>query len=527
MENDIKNNEHTHNLNNKNGIKKYYINNKEELLNKDIWSIIITYLNYEDNWKIILLKKENLELLYSDLCPKEIFQNFNKLIKIKTKQITEIVLKNIKINRYDDVFTTYNNINDLECYKNCFLYKNGEIFQVYSRLIQFFYRNKKQYPNLIDLNKNMNLINNYRSLNKYENQLFFHININTNEKDIFNRGNDIMKNFFMNMNKFFFYEKWKDLIDWDFFNLFGGSLLRCLMKNTENIENIYDYQDLDFFVIRNYYARHFDFDYYDKDEFENKIIEFMKKIEGKYKFYAHYEIGYQRINIYINFSEPLNENKTEKKNFRKKYLYARDLKTIPIYKERFFKFVKDKINKHGYIVKVYKQSENIIKKINENLYSKNNNNNKAFVKFQFINKDFRKNFLGIDEDMRKDIIYGFDLDCCQLCFQKENLYSTIAFIQSYNTNTFINYNLNLGNYKNNKIPYRNFKYIKRGLNLLLSYEFKTIEKKFIEETKKKYEEYLKTINTNSIKLSQRDIVYLKKTKNDSQSLLNEFIKFLN
>ena len=81
-------------------------------------------------------------------------------------------------------------------------------------------------------------------------------------------------------------------------------------------------------------------------------------------------------------------------------------------------------------------------------------------------------FIWIGEGFKPwSILHIFDLDCCQVGFDGDNVVSKFAFLQSITTNTMINYKLLNNSFMKNTFLPRTKKYSKRGFQLIVPHNF--------------------------------------------------------
>lgn len=149
-------------------------------------------------------------------------------------------------------------------------FHRSDVFQCYTRLFSYHLFNIGPSISLFD---KMFLFEK-RELNNYETKLF------DTPKKCSPKSICSQKEFEANLNKFFKFKKWKDLIDWKLFYLVGGSVLKCVLKEPFKSRN----QDVDFFFVGSDYQEYEDFinEFEDSaDDFEAKEIKEM----GEYEFY--------------------------------------------------------------------------------------------------------------------------------------------------------------------------------------------------------------------------------------------------
>eukprot|EP01084_Bolivina_argentea_P291107 500272_1 len=247
------------------------------------------------------------------------------------------------------------------------------------------------------------------------------------------------KKFIQNMNKHFHLDKWCPYIYWDFYNIAGGSILKCISKNSFDSCTK---QDIDLF----YAVKH-------KTSKERQIANktyahlFMNKMvdNGYQVVYDEHNFFYWNlIDVAVNFkSNPFQMGKF----------------TVSEYLSPFFT--------------LYGTFSNF-----EDL------NNDNWVKFQFISlaevTQFKKciwpeNKYSINIIHHDNIISNFDLDICQIRFDGNNVFCTFAFIFAVASMSCINYKMPLRENFNRNVDWRSMsraiKYHNRGYILLVPTPF--------------------------------------------------------
>lgn len=214
-----------------------------------------------------------------------------------------------------------NAIYSISCFNNVRCFYNSDLFQLYSRLIPYnIIYISNNFP-LVDLYDEYYLLNSKRNLNKEELKMFKIFEnkreniekteenktkiekkkININEDKTQERIIVTFNEFLDNLNNLFFYNEWKDEFDWEDFNLFGGSVLKCLLKETFESDGK---QDLDFFYIGD--------DYY---SFKKSIEIFRKNLENKGLECEDNEDTYVRT-VSVKFNSKKDKNEKEKIAFQ-------------------------------------------------------------------------------------------------------------------------------------------------------------------------------------------------------------------
>eukprot|EP01084_Bolivina_argentea_P029841 55365_1 len=241
-----------------------------------------------------------------------------------------------------------------------------------------------------------------------------------------------------NLEQHFNFSKWKDHINWNAYNIAGGSLLKCISSQSFDSCGI---QDIDlFYSFTNETLS-------EKGESNNKhAYKFMDSMNGIgypviYNCHIYEECNLNVIDIHVNF-QSINKQ-----------------------------FLMDQID---YQEKYNVSDEQFQQHLNDNLWTK----------FQFISIFDRLDIdsRGWEEDdsmitvQHDAIISNFDLDICQIRFNGTNVFCTFAFIFAISSMTCISYKLpNRKDFSDNIdwIAFdRAIKYNNRGYKLLVPHTFK-------------------------------------------------------
>eukprot|EP01080_Neovahlkampfia_damariscottae_P006718 gene6718-10883_t len=205
-------------LDNGMSIKFYFVNEKMDTFKN--------FLNYKrkrtkvsDEWKIIPMIEyfpdEIFQLIFQYVCP-EILKYFscglisNRFEWLKSDQI---ILKE---------YIRKNNI--LRCFEYMSIFHCTPQFQMFSRCLPYFLEFKVVSRELINIFDNLYLMK-PRELNEFEQKLY-----KTSDKKIESKTIVSYSKFIENLNSMFCFKQWKDLIDWKYFKIAGGSLLNCIIN---------------------------------------------------------------------------------------------------------------------------------------------------------------------------------------------------------------------------------------------------------------------------------------------------------
>eukprot|EP01080_Neovahlkampfia_damariscottae_P006610 gene6610-10773_t len=164
-------------------------------------------------------------------------------------------------------------------FKNLIPYFETPTFQLICRIIPYTTTKIGETFSIYD---NLYLIN-PRKLNKFELNLFQLRNTNIMPKSIVSQ-----KEFLNTFNQEFKFEFWKDLLQWEYFKVIGGSILKCLLKNSFKAKET---QDIDIFFKGDYYS--FDDAYY-------KFFEELKQYEATEEFHDDYIDRIRTIHVTID-----------------------------------------------------------------------------------------------------------------------------------------------------------------------------------------------------------------------------------
>jgi hypothetical protein len=183
---------------------------------------------------------KDIEMIQS--IPREILQNIflyldsNTLKKISyatSKQLNwiqsdETMIKEI-LKKNQDIFTP-------EIFDLCTPFKGTSEFQLMSRILPY---KREIISDPFNLYENLYLLS-PRELNSLEEKLF------TLQKNEAPKPKSIVSydQFIENFQTEFLFDKWKNFLDWDYFQIIGGSLLKCLLKYSF----ISNKQDVDIFI---------------------------------------------------------------------------------------------------------------------------------------------------------------------------------------------------------------------------------------------------------------------------------------
>jgi hypothetical protein len=210
---------------------------------------------------------------------------------------------------------------------------DSNIFHTYSRIMPY----SPNYQNELNLYDNIYLFKE-RKLNSLELSLFDCAD--SKPKKITSYDNFIKK-----MNSKFYFDSWKDYINWNYFHIAGGSILNCILEESFDSTD----QDVDIFF------------HSSTGSFDNQFQLFLDAIQ--------------------NF----------KPNVKYSNFYVENVRTVSM-----------------------------------EIDSKP-------LKIQFISLGL-ENFSGF--------LSTFDVDCCQIGFNSQEIVTTFSFIQSINTGAMMNYKLN-------------------------------------------------------------------------------------
>jgi hypothetical protein len=301
----------------------------------------------------------------------------------------------LKLKLYQPTISEIFNPENFELFSG---YYNTPEFQTYSRLFSY---HLFEIAKTIPVYENLYLFKK-RKLNHLEEKLF-DVHGEYYPKELVSRDQ-----FLENFNSFFKVNDWRDFIEWENFFLVGGSVLKCILKDSFDGES----SDIDLFFIGECY---YDF----KDSFIS-TLEKAKHVLNP-EIYKNYDI--------------------------------------------------EKIIKTNDIWELEHTSQYIL-----NLFLIIN---KKKLKFQFIWYDSIKSSTSMNPER---ILNIFDIDCCQIGYDGENVRCSYSFIQSINTGTFINYKfVNSQENVSNFFP-RTMKYIDRGFTLIHSHKF---DKKLLKQLDKR------------------------------------------
>lgn len=129
-----------------------------------------------------------------------------------------------------------------KCFTEMQAFYGTPIFQAYSRLMPYnLIHLQNKFP-LVALHKHLYLVNQYRKLNSWEMNLF---KLFDGKDPKLPKGPVVhtLKQFEKKMDEEFHLRKWRDVMDWESFFLVGGSVVKCLLKESFEAKH----QDLDFF----------------------------------------------------------------------------------------------------------------------------------------------------------------------------------------------------------------------------------------------------------------------------------------
>lgn len=194
----------------------------------------------------------------SELLNKKNSSNNNNHLRkqdhFETNYETDSFIKVLTLsNLYQDIM---NYIYSQNAFKKLGIFASNNIFQTYSRLSSYAAINVYS---LINPHSNAQMMEHIikRDIHPLTLQLFdvynfsFSSSTNSMHRNNINNKQCLINNFnefSQELTNRFYYNKWKDLINWDHFVLAGGSALKCILKNTF-ISNNSDH-DIDLFAYR-------------------------------------------------------------------------------------------------------------------------------------------------------------------------------------------------------------------------------------------------------------------------------------
>eukprot|EP01080_Neovahlkampfia_damariscottae_P007072 gene7072-11235_t len=162
-------------------------------------------------------------------------------------------------------------------------FKDTKQFQIYSRMLPYKLSNYSPTFNIYD---NLYLIS-PRELNDYE-KLNFKIYQNETPKA---KSIVSFEKFLMNFKEHFHYDIWKDFINWDCFQVIGGSVLKCLLEDSFEDPN----QDIDIFCTFP--------DFYEYDRFIEPFNTGMRKYGAEEQHTNGYEDSVRTVKVKIKKKE--------------------------------------------------------------------------------------------------------------------------------------------------------------------------------------------------------------------------------
>eukprot|EP01084_Bolivina_argentea_P097011 174386_1 len=334
-----------------------------------------------------------------------------------------------------------------------------DIFQIFSRTISYKMNNlqkkcfsiniyspkNKRYQLLFKYSKSCVILSHKAKLFRkcvVDDGTSFSYKIKNGEQSIVDKNKVIER-----LNKYFHFHKWRFYMNWEKYNIAGGSLLKCVSANSFHSSQK---QDIDLF-----YA------------FKNE--QYAETIKNN-KLWAHLFMDNMVDNGYAVIYHVTNHVIDVAVNF--------GCKSPNVRKVSFSEYMKE----NGYS-----------KYMKENGYSKTEYesilNEKTWVKFQFISLfDFPISvFISMSDEYgsydeittmdHDNIISNFDLDICQIRFDGNDIFCTFAFIFAISSMTCISYKLPLKTYFVIRYTvdwcafFRAIKYNNRGFTLLVPYEF--------------------------------------------------------
>eukprot|EP01084_Bolivina_argentea_P232149 391333_1 len=304
--------------------------------------------------------------------------------------------------------------------------------------------------------------------------------------------------FLENLNRNFSFDKWKQFINWNVYNIAGGSLLKCILTQSFNS---CQKQDIDLFY--SFTNQTVDETKQSNKLYFNKFINTMIEngypvvyIENKYIFNNNVYTSY------INFETVQHTTKLTKEQYIKHYNLS---------EESFEK----EMNKHKWIkfqfISVYD--------LNERKFSQWKLNNHHL-------SEEERNDMIINQLDHDHIISNFDIDICQIRFDGNDVFCTLPFIFAVSSMSCISYKLSLREQLAANIDWcafrRAIKYHYRGLQLYVPIEF-DLDPLNSEVYLKWYEKYKNTYDPAIGYRSMRNFDFMNVLDDFEEVILNDYV----